>query len=456
MTKVEPVSERSVFQETFEAQGRPGEPAWLAARRRDAMAAFGAQGIPTRKHEEWKYLDLSGVSEIPFRHLAPEQHPRLTAEDLDSALRSATGGVTDSVLEQLGEMRIVFVDGRYAPGLSQVPSLPDGVVLMNLERALQEHATSVQQHLTKHATFEERPFVALNTAFLQDGIYLHLQRGARVTQPIHVVHVQTAGDVRTAHPRHLIVLEEGASASVVEDYLSNGGERTLTNPVTEIVLGPGARLAWHKLAREGARSTHLAGIVCRQERDSDLSTFSVTRGGKLVRNDLHDEQVGSGASCTLHGLTVLCGTQVADDHTTVVHRVPYGTSREYYKSILDERAEGVFNGKVFVLEGAQKTNAQQSNRNLLLSEEALMNTKPQLEIFADDVKCSHGATIGQLDPEKVFYLRSRGLDRETARTLLTQAFASDVLADVVQPIRDLMQSTMTFPLCRRAGHPIRH
>jgi Fe-S cluster assembly protein SufD len=299
--------------------------------------------------------------------------------------------------------------------------------------------------------------VALNTAFLQDGAFVRVARGRAFSEPLHLVHVNTGGDATAAHPRHLIVLEEGASASVLEDYVSFGEEATLNNPVMEIVLGPGARLALHKLARENARTLHLAGTFIRLERDSDLDSFSIVRGGKLVRNDLRADQVGPGATCTLNGLNVIYGTQVADDHTTVVHGVPHGTSREYYKTILDERAEGVFNGKVLVLEGAQKTNAQQSNRNLLLSDQALMNTKPQMEIFADDVKCSHGATIGQLDPEAIYYLRSRGLDLEAARMLLTEAFASDIVAGIrSEPIRDMVGSTLTFPLCRRAGHPIRH
>jgi Fe-S cluster assembly protein SufD len=239
--------------------------------------------------------------------------------------------------------------------------------------------------------------------------------------------------------------------------VSAGSEPALINPFTELVLGAGARLEWNKIARENVRSVHLAGVSARLDRDSDLTCFSIVRGGRLVRNDLQSEIVGPGASCTLNGLNVICGTQVADDHTSVVHAVPHGTSREYYKSILDERAEGVFNGKVFVRAGAQKTSAEQSNRNLLLSETALMNTKPQLEIFADDVKCSHGATIGQLDKLALYYLRSRGLGLETARALLTEAFASDVVDQIrSEPVRELVRSTMTFPLCRRAGHPIRH
>ena len=313
------------------------------------------------------------------------------------------------------------------------------------------------RHLTHHASIHEHPFVALNTAFLQDGLYLNVPRGRELREPIHLVHVHTSRDAGASHPRHLIVLEEGASAVILEDYIGLGDTPTLTNPVMEIALEPGARLRLHKVIREDASTYHLGGTFARLDRDSDLHAFSVVRGGLLVRNDLRAEQVGTGASCTLHGLNVICGSQVSDDHTTVIHGQPQGSSRQYYKTILDERAEGVFNGKVIVMEGARGTNAQQSNRNLLLSDQALMNTKPQLEIFTDDVKCSHGATIGQLDPDAIYYLRSRGIDLETARTLLTEAFAGDVLGEIeAGPIRELVGSALTFPLCRRAGHPIRH
>lgn len=457
MTNIESTSAKTPFAEAFGELPRAVEPAWLSKRRREAFASFDAQGIPTRHHEDWRYLDLSAIQQIPFRHSPRGGSARIDASALEAALRSAAGGVANSVLDRLAGFRLVFVDGRYAPEFSKIPALPSGMVVTNLEKAWSDRPDEIARHLTQHASFRDYPFVALNTAFMQDGAYVSIGRGQGLSDPLHLVHVQTSGGSSAAHPRHLIVLEEGASANILEDYVSVGEEAALDNPVMEIVLGPAARLGLHKLARESGRTYHLAGIFARLERDSDLASFSVVRGGKLVRNDMRVEQTGTGASCVLNGLNVICGAQVADDHTTVIHGVPHGTSRQYYKSILDERAEGVFNGKVFVMEGAQKTSAQQSNHNLLLSDQALMNTKPQLEIFTDDVKCSHGATIGQLDPEAIYYLRSRGLDQESARTLLTEAFAGDVLSEIKsEPIHDLVSSTLTFPLCRRAGHPIRH
>ena len=455
MTRTE--SPPTPFAEAFGSLPHLAEPAWLTQRRREGLAAFEAQGVPTRRDEEWRYLDLSPLLRIPFRHAARTGAPRLDRSVFEAALRSTAGAVADSVLEQLARFRLVFVDGVYAPELSTTPELPAGTAVSNFAAAAAGGSEVVARHLTHHASIHEHPFVALNTAFLQDGLYLNVPRGRELREPIHLVHVHTSRDAGASHPRHLIVLEEGASAVILEDYIGLGDTPTLTNPVMEIALEPGARLRLHKVIREDASTYHLGGTFARLDRDSDLHAFSVVRGGLLVRNDLRAEQVGTGASCTLHGLNVICGSQVSDDHTTVIHGQPQGSSRQYYKTILDERAEGVFNGKVIVMEGARGTNAQQSNRNLLLSDQALMNTKPQLEIFTDDVKCSHGATIGQLDPDAIYYLRSRGIDLETARTLLTEAFAGDVLGEIeAGPIRELVGSALTFPLCRRAGHPIRH
>jgi Fe-S cluster assembly protein SufD len=316
----------------------------------------------------------------------------------------------------------------------------------------------------------DTPFAVVNTMLFQDGVYLRVPRGVSFPAVVHLVHVTTP-HATASHPRHVLVVEPGAAVNVVSDHVSDTaaaprpagshspaaepGPPYLSNPVFQIELHDNAAMHFYKLVREDDRVYHLGATSVRQARDSRFTAFSLVRGGRLIRQDLECEQRGEGAESVLHGLSVLCGDQVADDHTTVVHGRPQGSSREFYKTILDDRAQGVFHGKVVVETGAIGTNAQQSSKNLLLSQHALMNTEPQLEISTDDVKCGHGATIGQLDREALFYLRTRGLDEGLARALLTEAFASDLIAALPdEAVRQLVQGYLTFPLCRRPGRPV--
>jgi Fe-S cluster assembly protein SufD len=325
---------------------------------------------------------------------------------------------------------LVFVNGRYSENLSS-PGELDGVKLGSLAEVLQMKPEIVQPHLGQYANLEEHAFNSLNTALMRDGAFVHVMKGKTAEKPIHLLFVSTAhAEPATSHPRNLIVAESQSQATIVESYVSVGPDVYLTNPVTEIILGDGAVLDHYKLQDESRRAFHVATMQYRQDRNSSLRSHSITLGGVLVRNNLTAVLDGEGAECTLNGLYLVMGEQHIDNHTRLEHAKPHCSSRELYKGILDDKSRGVFHGRILVHKGAQKTDSKQTNNNLLLSDEALINTKPQLEIYADDVKCTHGATIGQLDQDAIFYLRSRGIGEKAARSLLIYAFASEIVGRV--------------------------
>jgi len=390
---------------------------WVRALRAQGLARFAEAGFPSTRLEDWKYTNVSAVA------------GRLFAPSTDAAPRVEAAALQASLFTELPAHRLVFVNGRYAPALSSVGALPAGATISSLAEVLAARPELVEPHLGKVAPAEANGFVALNTALFADGACVHLARGTRVAQPIYIVYV-TAGDAADTltAPRNLVVLEEGAQATVIEQYLALDAQRRLTSAITEVALGAGGRLEQYRLQQENAKSYHVGGWHVRQARDSRFVSHTVDLGGLLARNDLHSTLDAEGAECELNGLYVVDGRGHVDNHTCVDHARPRGTSREFYKGVLDGAARAIFNGRVVVHPGAQQTDAQQMNNNLLLSRNAEVDTKPQLEIYADDVKCSHGATVGQLDADALFYLRSRALDEQAARDLLTYAFANDVLA----------------------------
>jgi Fe-S cluster assembly protein SufD len=313
----------------------------------------------------------------------------------------------------------------------------------SLAGALRSDAKLVEPHLARYARFEQNAFTALNTAFAEDGAFVYLPDGTSLKGPIHLLLLSTVpGEATVSHPRNLIVVGANSQVSLIESYVGLEGGAYFTNAVTEISAGERSVIEHTKLEREGREGFHIATLDVHQGRGSSFVSSSIATGGALVRNDINVLFNGEGGDCTLNGLYVTGGDQHIDNHTSIDHAKPHCTSRELYKGILDGKSRGVFNGKIIVRKDAQKTNAHQTNKNLLLSQHALVNTKPQLEILADDVKCSHGATIGQLDEEALFYLRTRGIGSEAARNLLTYAFASDIVSRIkIQPIQcqlDLM------------------
>ena len=349
--------------------------------------------------------------------------------------------------------QLVFVNGRYAPRLSYLRSLPEGVRVAPLAEMLRAEPETLEKHLTRYAQFEDDPFVALNTAFFQDGAYVEVPKGTVVGEPIHLLFVSTFRDLPiVAHPRNLILMGAGSQATVIESYAGWAPDVTFTNAVTEVAPGPGAVLDHYKIQREAETAFHIATMTVHQDRDSSFSAHSISLGGGLVRNYVHTLFRAPGGSLTLNGLYMTAGNQQADNYTRIDHVAPACTSVELYRGILGGRSRGVFNGNIYVRKDAQKTVARQTNKNLLLSKEAFVDSTPGLEILADDVKCNHSSTIGQLDENAVFYLRSRGIDEEAARNILTYAFAADVVNQVkVAPVRIKLDQLIVSRLPRGAG-----
>jgi len=408
---------------------------WFEPRRREAMARFEALGWPTPRQEAWRYFDLAPLRRTTFRYIHDAERARVGHETLAQFQVHCLPGA-----------QLVLVDGYFEPALSTARALPSGVWARDLASALGPRRALLEGHLARHASFESHPFVALNTALLHDGAVVHVPRDVVVRDPIHVLCLSTGSRGPTvSHPRTIVILERNAQLTLVEDYVSLGTEAHFTNPVTEIVLGEGAALDYYKLQREGKSAFHVGAIEVQQGRGSNFQSTSIAFGGSRTRNDLRCLLDGEGSSCVLNGLNVIGDSQLVDDHTSIVHARPHCTSLELYKSILDGAAEGVFNGAVFVDKEAQKTSSRQVNRNLVLSKEALMNTKPELQIYADDVKCSHGATVGELEEDALFYLRARGIDTKTARRILTYAFANDVLERIrLEPLRKTVESELFY------------
>jgi len=337
---------------------------------------------------------------------------------------------------------LVFVDGRFAPALSTPPADgPEGFVATALSRLDAADEAAVEAHLGRHASFVERPFAAWSTALFEDAAVVVLPRGAVADRPLHVLHFVTGGTTPTAvFGRTLLVAGEASQATLVETFAGAPGATYLAAPVTEIVAADSAVVDHYKLQRDSREAFHLALLHLEAGRAANVSTQTYSLGAAIARHDVEGALVGEGAEATLNGLYLVNGRQLADFHMRVDHAKPHTTSHELFKGVLNDRGRGVFNGRIHVHRQAQKTDAKQTSRNLLLSDEAMVNANPQLEIFADDVRCTHGSTVGQLDDQAVFYLRSRGIGLEAARSLLTYAFASDLVARVRVPaVHDQLQ-----------------
>jgi Fe-S cluster assembly protein SufD len=386
---------------------------WLERIRAAALDAFAQRGFPTKHDEEWKYTSVAAFEKQAFLAL-PERDDE--ADAVTIARRFA--------LDHAGGHLLVFHHGRHVPALSSPGTLPPGATLASLADMLTARPEALEPYLADEAP--QSAFGDLNTAFMADGAWLHLKRGTVLEAPVHLLFLST-GAGAASHVRNLIVAEEGAQASVIEHYAGADGVVYFTNAVTRIFAADNAVVEHHKLQQESGAAFHVAGMQAIQQRDSRLASHSFSLGGALTRNDIATVFDATGCEAVLNGLYLADGSQHVDNHTRIDHRQPNGSSRENYRGVLDGRSHAVFNGKVIVHPGAQKTNAYQANHNLLLSREAEIDTKPQLEIFADDVKCNHGATVGRLDEAQLFYLRSRGIAEGVARNMLVHAFAYDVI-----------------------------
>jgi Fe-S cluster assembly protein SufD len=397
---------------------------WLRKLRRDAFARFCEVGFPATHDEDWRFTNVSAIAQTAFR-LTRNGRARLSQQELEPY---RVPGVS---------CQLVFVNGRFARELSSLGKLPDGVKVSSLAGEISRNPEAIKAHLGRYLDIRRDAFSALNTAFVEDGAYVHIPRGTLVEEPICLLFVSTGDDAPSmSHPRNLIVAEENSQATFVEDYVSLDGGAMFCNTVTELVAGDHTVLAHYMIEREHKEAFNISTLRIQQGRSANVVSHSVLLGGALVRNNVHPVLAGEGGECLINGLFIGDGHQHLDNYMLVEHASPRCGSRQFYNGILDGHAHGVFHGRIIVHKDAQKTDAKQTNRNLLLSDDAQIDTKPQLEIYADDVKCTHGATIGQIEGDALFYLRSRGIDEVSARKLLLFAFASECLDRMKQgPVR---------------------
>ncbi|HSE01676.1 MAG TPA: Fe-S cluster assembly protein SufD [Burkholderiales bacterium] len=391
---------------------------WLNERRAYALERANALTVPTTRDEEWRFTDISLLTRVPFRRAAGTAHAAMAEVARFVAPEAAT--------------RLTFVDGVFAPELSATAGLPYGVVVSPLVTALNTHAAVIEPHLARHAGFEREVFVALNTAHLRDGAFVWIARNQKCPTPVQLLYLSSQQEA-AAYPRCLAIVEAGAELTLIEDYGSLGESVYFNDAVTEIVAGEGARVRHVRVQREAVGAFHIGRCAVALAKDANYSSHAVALGSRISRLDLDVLQQGEGVEVQMDGLALISGRQLADTHSLMDHARPHGRCRQLHKCIVGGAAHAVFNGKIVVRPGSQLTDSSQQSRNLLLSDKAHVDAKPQLEIFADDVKCAHGAAVGQLDPEQVFYLRSRGLPETHARNLLTYAFAAEMLDRIPVP-----------------------
>ena len=413
--------------ERFEKIAGANAPAWLHALRREAMEQFRIQGIPGPRHEDWLYTNTAPLAKsmLPFA-------PRAVNVPASLAAHRFTLGVQKGA-------RLVFLNGRFEPSLSSTNGLPEGVTLVHGAALREEKHAPLRAELGTVVDIAQHPFAALNTAFLHDGFVLRVPPGTVIEHPVQTLFLHSpVGQPVAVHPRLLLVAGKNSQATFIERYGIDcigalAGAPCFTNAVAEYVLAPGARVRALRVQHEGTSTYHVGLTAVRQARDSRFDSISLSLGGAIDRNEIHVALQGPGAECNLHGLYVLGADEHVDNHTVVHHEVPHGTSKQLFKGVLGGRSHGAFTGRVIVAPDAQKTVATQANHSLLLSNHAVAETRPQLEIYADDVQCAHGATIGRLDEEALYYLRSRGIGPRTARNLMVHAFASEITQAAADP-----------------------
>lgn len=393
------------------------EPQWLRSLRRSAMHTFESVGFPTMKNEDWHFTNVAPIADHKFK---PTREGAAVSSD---ALARIEYGQTWHTL--------VFVNGRL---VTQPGDLPDGLSITSLSSEIAGDTELIRRHFTRLATPESGSFTALNAAFATDGAVIRLAADAVVETPIHLVFISdAAAEQGAAHPHNLIFAEHHSQATVIESFVTLGADVYFTNSVTEVFVADGARLSHYKLQRESQNGFHVGTIQVHQARNSRYESFSFATGAELSRTNVYTTLAGDSAEAVMNGLYMVDGKQLVDHQTRIEHVAPNCPSHELYKGILDDKSGAVFNGRIIVRKDAQKTDSKQTNKNLVLSDDAVINTKPELQIHADDVRCTHGATIGQLDAESLFYLQSRGIGKQQARSLLTYAFAQDVIDRIQVP-----------------------
>ena len=400
----------------LEASAANAQSAWLRNLRRQGYARFAETGFPTIRDEDWRFTNVSAIAQTPFRLVHNGHHLPSRAEIAPYQIAGT-------------DCELVFVDGRFAAGLSSVGILSGGAKAGSLAAEIKQNPGAIEPHLGRYLNIQRDAFAALNTAFVEDGAYVFVPKGVVLDSPIHLLFFSTVHDFpAVSHPRNLIVIGENSHATIVENYVSLGlGEKAFCNTVTELIAGDHSVVSHYMIEREHEQAFNVSTLRIQQGRTADVASHSVLAGGAIVRNNVHPVLAGEGGECLINGLFIGRNRQHLDNYMLVEHASPHCGSRQFYNGILDGHSRGVFHGRIIVHKDAQKTDAKQTNRNLLLSDTAQIDTTPQLEIYADDVKCTHGATIGQIEENSLFYLRSRGIDEASARRLLLFAFASECL-----------------------------
>lgn len=407
--------------------------------RKEAINWFSQHGFPTIRQEEWRFTNVAPISKIEFKPSEPE-----------SVILKLTQLQPFMINPEFP--RLVFVNGAFNKALSKTDNLENGISIQSLKDALVAEKELLENNLAQYAKIDENGFVALNTAFIKDGAFIHVSKNSIIEQPVHVIYVTTKDAHETAtHPRNLIVAKDNSQMSFIESYVSLSDAVYFTNPVTEVVAGENAVINHYKIQQESANAFHTALMQVYQKRTSNYTSHNFAFGSSIARNDINAVLDGEGIECTLNGLYLGRKKQLIDNHSVIEHVRPHCNSHELYKGILDDQARAVFSGKIHVHPDAQKTDAIQSNQNLILSEEATVDTKPQLEIYADDVKCTHGGTVGQINKDGIFYLRTRGISETAARHLMIQAFAGQVTDKLKhESMREHLENIVVNNL--KAGH----
>ena len=413
----------------FSQVATAAQPKWLAPVRQAGIASFAEQGFPKLSDEDWRFTNVAPIAKLNFQLAAPVAVNGAETKALD-----------ESVFAALPGHRLVFVNGFFSAKLSRRLPVAGGVRIENLAAALAQDSALIEKHLGQYAHPAGNAFAALNQALFTDGAFIFVPAGVEVAEPVQLIYISSAKTTgETIQPRNLILAEANSKLTVVESYISTANTAYFTNAVTEIHAGDNANVEHVKVQDEAASAFHLATIAGEFGRASKVSVHSFALGAKLSRNNIRTKLAGEGLECVLNGLYLTRDEQLADHHMIVEHAQPHCASHEYFNGILDDKSKGVFHGRILVREIAQKTDAKQTNKNLLLSDDATADTKPQLEIYADDVKCTHGATIGQLNAESIFYLRSRGMSKDTARQMLIHAFAGEIIERIqCEPAREVI------------------
>lgn len=439
-------SERSTSRFTPDPTRIPadGSPAFVGKLRRRAFQRFEQIGLPTTRDEEWANTPISAIEKTAFEVGSP-QVANLTSQRF-----------VEAAFGDFDCHRIVFVNGHFSPEFSEVGTLPAGAVVRNLSTAYKAVPGYVEEHLGRHASFDEHAFVALNTAFFSDGGFIYLPPDTELDKPLHLIFASSSPNGPTvSYPRNLMIFGARSKATVVQTYVGLSDDTYLVCPVTEVVVGEEALIDHYKLQRDSDKAHHIATLQVRVARAANFGTRAFTVGGAIVRNDINLVLAGENIEATVNGFYNPASGQLHDNHTMIDHAAPNCGSREVYKGVMEGDGRGVFNGKIYVRPEAQKTDAKQTNRALLLSEDAQINTKPQLEIYADDVKCTHGAAIGALNDEHLFYLRARGVSLAEARSMLIHAFASEITSEIkIEQLRDRVDEVIFNKLMANAPAPI--